>query len=197
MSELTHVELTCLEKRIENLISSGRAAEEHVIDRQRRVVSFAAASIIVASVGASNDYGAIAPRIDILRAVDRTGVTRWCLMHLARACCVSPSLPSSWRSHVEPSDAGLLWNASGSVPSRLYSVNLADYLVVRNLVVVMLLRPYSRRAVACRSACRRSTVSLPRPGRILHTHLLTAAVENWLSDCNPTDGLNACALCSQ
>jgi hypothetical protein len=45
MSELTHVELTWLKKRIENWIRFGRIAEEHVIDRQRCVVSFAPGSI--------------------------------------------------------------------------------------------------------------------------------------------------------
>ena len=45
MSELTHVELVWIKKRIENRIRFGRIAEQHVIDRQRRVVSFAAGSI--------------------------------------------------------------------------------------------------------------------------------------------------------
>jgi hypothetical protein len=69
MSELTHVELTWLKKRIENWIRFGRTVEEHVIDRQHRVVSFAADSIFAFVRWASNDHGTIVSRIDILRAV--------------------------------------------------------------------------------------------------------------------------------
>lgn len=69
MSELTHVELTWLKNRIENWIRFGRIAEEHVIDRQRRVVSFAPGSIFAFVRWASNDYGTVVSRIDILRAV--------------------------------------------------------------------------------------------------------------------------------
>jgi Protein of unknown function (DUF2840) len=69
MSELTHVELTWLRKRIENWIRFGRIAEQHVIDRQRRVVSFTPGSIFAFVRWASNDYGTVASRIDILRAV--------------------------------------------------------------------------------------------------------------------------------
>ena len=69
MSELTHVELTWLKKRIENWIRFGRTVEERVIDRQHRVVSFAADSIFAFVRWASNDYGTIVSRVDILRAV--------------------------------------------------------------------------------------------------------------------------------
>jgi hypothetical protein len=69
MSELTHVELTWLKKRIENWIRFGRIAEEHVIDRQRCVVSFAPGSIFAFVRWAANDYGTVVSRIDILRAV--------------------------------------------------------------------------------------------------------------------------------
>jgi hypothetical protein len=69
MSELTHVELTWFKKRIENWIRFGRTVEEHMIDRQHRVVSFAADSIFAFVRWASNDYGTIMSRIDILRAV--------------------------------------------------------------------------------------------------------------------------------
>src|SRR6266700_1633334 len=71
MSNLTHVELTWLKKRIENWIRFGRLVEEHVIDRQHRVVSFAADSIFAFVRWASNDYGTIVSRIDILRAVQQ------------------------------------------------------------------------------------------------------------------------------
>jgi uncharacterized protein DUF2840 len=71
MSELTHVELTWLKKRIENWIRFGRTVEEHVVDRQHRVVSFAADSIFAFVRWVSNDYGTIVSRIDILRAVQQ------------------------------------------------------------------------------------------------------------------------------
>jgi Protein of unknown function (DUF2840) len=69
MSELTLVELLWLKKRIENWIRFGRIAEEHVLDRQRRIVSFAPDSIFAFVRWASNDYGTVVSRIDILRAV--------------------------------------------------------------------------------------------------------------------------------
>ena len=69
MSELTHVELTWLKKRIENWIRFGRVVEQHVVDRDRRVVSFALDSIFAFVRWASNDYGTVVSRIDILRAV--------------------------------------------------------------------------------------------------------------------------------
>jgi hypothetical protein len=69
VSELTHVELTWLEKRIQNWIRFGRTAEEHVIDNRRRIVSFAPGSIFAFVRWAANDYATIVSRIDILRAV--------------------------------------------------------------------------------------------------------------------------------
>jgi hypothetical protein len=69
MSELTLVELLWLKKRIENWIRFGRIAEEHVLDRQRRIVSFAPDNIFAFIRWASNDYGTVVSRIDILRAV--------------------------------------------------------------------------------------------------------------------------------
>ena len=69
MSELTRVELLWLKKRIENWIRFGRIAEEYVINPQRRVVSFAPGSIFAFVRWASNDYGTVVSRIDILRAV--------------------------------------------------------------------------------------------------------------------------------
>jgi len=69
MSELTHVELTWLKKRVENWMCFGHVVDEHVIDRQHRVVSFAADSIFAFVRWASSDYGTIVSRVDILRAV--------------------------------------------------------------------------------------------------------------------------------
>jgi hypothetical protein len=69
MSELTHVELMWVKKRIENWIRFGRTAEEHILDRQRRLVSFAPGSVFAYVRWAANDYGTVLSRIDILRAV--------------------------------------------------------------------------------------------------------------------------------
>jgi hypothetical protein len=69
MSHLTEVELVWLEKRIENRIRFGRIAGQKIIDRSRRVVSFAPGSIFAFVRWASNDYGTVLSRIDILRAV--------------------------------------------------------------------------------------------------------------------------------
>jgi hypothetical protein len=69
MSDLTHVELVWLEKRIENWIRFGHPAEEQILDRRRRIVSFARGSIFAFVRWASNDFGTVISRIDIVRAV--------------------------------------------------------------------------------------------------------------------------------
>jgi hypothetical protein len=69
MSDLTHVELTWLKKRIENWIRFGHIIEQRALDRHTRVVSFAPGSIFAFVRWASNDFGTVDSRIDILRAV--------------------------------------------------------------------------------------------------------------------------------
>ncbi|MGX9181765.1 DUF2840 domain-containing protein [Mesorhizobium sp. WSM2561] len=69
MSELTYVELLWLKKRIENYIRFGKAVENRIVDRTRRVVAFAPGSIFAFVRWAANDFGTVASRIDILRAV--------------------------------------------------------------------------------------------------------------------------------
>jgi len=69
MSDLTHVELLWLEKRIENWIRFGRVAAEQILDRRRRVVSFAPGSIFAFVRWTSSDYGTVVSKIDILRPV--------------------------------------------------------------------------------------------------------------------------------
>lgn len=69
MSDLTQVELIWLKKRIENRIRFGRIAQEAVLDRNRRIVSFTPGSFFAFVRWAGNDYGTVASRIDILRAV--------------------------------------------------------------------------------------------------------------------------------
>jgi hypothetical protein len=71
MSDLTHVELLWLEKRIENWIRFGHAAEEQILDKRRRILSFAPGNIFAFVRWTSNDFGTIISRIDILRAVAR------------------------------------------------------------------------------------------------------------------------------
>lgn len=67
---LTHVELTWIAKRIENSIRFGCVAQEQILDRSRRIVSFAPNSIFAFVRWASNDFGTVVSRIDIVRAVE-------------------------------------------------------------------------------------------------------------------------------
>lgn len=69
-SYLTHVELTWIEKQVENWIRFGRIVEDKVLDRHRRVVSFAPGSVFAFIRWTANDYGTISSRIDIVRAVN-------------------------------------------------------------------------------------------------------------------------------
>ena len=66
---LTAVELTWLEKRVEHWIRFGRDVSETIIDRRRRVLSFAPNTIFAFVRWASNDYGTVVSRIDIVRAI--------------------------------------------------------------------------------------------------------------------------------
>jgi hypothetical protein len=65
----TQVELTHIEKRLENWIRFGREACERVIDRSRRVFFYRPGSVFAFVRWASNDFGTITSRIDIVRAV--------------------------------------------------------------------------------------------------------------------------------
>lgn len=66
---LTHVELIWVEEKVEHWIRFGRQAGERIIDRSRRVVSFAPESIFAFVRWQSNDYGTILSRLDIVRVV--------------------------------------------------------------------------------------------------------------------------------
>lgn len=68
--DFTHVELTWIEKRIENWIRFGREAHETILDRRRRVLSFRPGNVFAFVRWASNDFGTIISRIDIVRAVE-------------------------------------------------------------------------------------------------------------------------------
>ena len=110
---LTHVELTWHKQRVEHRIRFGRQVGQQVLDRHRRVVSFAPGSIFGFVRWAANDFGTIISRIDIVRAVTALGTS------------AAIDLPKR-----------LLWNASASAPIGLYAVQPADDLQVSDLVVI-------------------------------------------------------------
>jgi len=66
---LTHVELIWLENRIEHWIRFGRDVAEQILDRRRRILTFAPNSVFAYVRWAANDFGTVVSRIDILRAV--------------------------------------------------------------------------------------------------------------------------------
>lgn len=65
----TDVELLWLEGQIERWVRFGRPAAERLIDRRRRVLSFAPGALFALVRWQANDFGTAASRIDILRAV--------------------------------------------------------------------------------------------------------------------------------
>jgi len=67
-SSFTEVELLWDEGRIERWIRFGHPVDDRIIDRQRRVVSFAAGSVFAFVRWQANDFGTVLSRIDILRA---------------------------------------------------------------------------------------------------------------------------------
>ncbi|MCW8060850.1 DUF2840 domain-containing protein [Agrobacterium tumefaciens] len=68
-SDLTSVELTWREKRIEHWIRFGCIAEDQRLDRHRRIVTFAPGCVFAFVRWAGNEYGTVISRIDIVRAV--------------------------------------------------------------------------------------------------------------------------------
>lgn len=67
--DLTLVELTWIERKIEHRIRFGRWTYEQVLDRRRRVVGFPPGTMFGFVRWASNGFGTIISRIDIVRAV--------------------------------------------------------------------------------------------------------------------------------
>lgn len=65
----TQIELTWIERKIEYWIRFGQGAGEQILDRRRRIISFAPGSIFALVRWQSNDYGTVLSRIDIVRAV--------------------------------------------------------------------------------------------------------------------------------
>ncbi len=70
---LTHVELTWIEKRIENWIRFGIVVRDEIIDRRRRTVSFRPGSVFAFIRWTANDFGTVLSRIAIARAVGPGG----------------------------------------------------------------------------------------------------------------------------
>ncbi|MDP1583081.1 MAG: DUF2840 domain-containing protein [Bradyrhizobium sp.] len=68
---LTHIELIWVEQRIERWIRFGRDVAEQILDRRRRILSFAPDSVVAYVRWASGDFGTVISRIDILRTVRR------------------------------------------------------------------------------------------------------------------------------
>ncbi|MBD0417144.1 DUF2840 domain-containing protein [Oryzicola mucosus] len=71
---ITRVELTWVAKKIEHWIRFGRPSCEQLLHRSRKVVGFTPDTIFAFVRWASNDYGTIISRIDIVRAVGRAEV---------------------------------------------------------------------------------------------------------------------------
>ena len=66
---LTQVELTWLEGRIEHWIRFGRDSGETIVDRRRRILAFLPRHVFAFVRWASNDFGTIISRIDIVQSV--------------------------------------------------------------------------------------------------------------------------------
>lgn len=70
MKAHTEVQLYFLKGKIERWIRFGAPISERTLDRRRRIASFAPGSIFALIRWASNGYGKLVSRIDILRACD-------------------------------------------------------------------------------------------------------------------------------
>ncbi len=86
---LTHVRLTWFEGQVEHWIRFGAVVEETILDRCRRIVGFAPGSHFAFVRWASNDFGTVVSRLDIVRAV-------------------APGEPFSTLPHVDPGGEILL-----------------------------------------------------------------------------------------
>lgn len=65
----TDIELLWLEGQIERWIRFGRPVAERIIDRRRRLVSFAPGSVVAFVRWQAGDHGTVVSRIDVLRVV--------------------------------------------------------------------------------------------------------------------------------
>lgn len=66
---LTDVELLHLEGRIERWIRFGKPAAERIVDRRRRIVSFAPRAVFALVRWQAGEHGTAVSRLDIVRAV--------------------------------------------------------------------------------------------------------------------------------
>jgi hypothetical protein len=71
-SEGTDIELIWIEHRLQHWIRFGRVAQERILSRRSRILTFPPDSMVAFIRWAASDYGTIHSRIDILRTV-RTG----------------------------------------------------------------------------------------------------------------------------
>jgi Protein of unknown function (DUF2840) len=69
IGDLTQVNLTWIKGRIEHWIRFGAPVSETILDRDRRILSFAPGSVLAFVRWASNDFGTVRSHIDILRTV--------------------------------------------------------------------------------------------------------------------------------
>ena len=67
---ITTVELTWVEQATERWIRFGAPVLDQILDRRRRQLSFTANSLFAFVRWASNDYGTVLSRLDIVRAVE-------------------------------------------------------------------------------------------------------------------------------
>ncbi|RCS23817.1 DUF2840 domain-containing protein [Phyllobacterium salinisoli] len=67
--DLTQVQLVWVEKQVEHWIRFGREVRQQVVDRRRRILSFAPGATFALVRWAANERGTVLSRLDILRAV--------------------------------------------------------------------------------------------------------------------------------
>jgi len=66
---ITTVELTWIEKQVECWLRFGRPVADTILDRQRRMLSFAPGSVFAFVRWASNEHGTVESHIDIVRTL--------------------------------------------------------------------------------------------------------------------------------
>src|SRR5229473_4083272 len=64
-----YVDLNWIEKRVQRWLRFGQIASEQIVNRRRSTVAFAPGNVFAFVRWASNDFGTVVSRIDILRAV--------------------------------------------------------------------------------------------------------------------------------